>query len=91
MVEKLFLQMLFAALLLGLLGLAVAYLIFGKVSGQYIDPRTIFSMGGTMLENADPALLGLEDLRCKILAGGVAGLLVGSFMPVISFKMSRGN
>ena len=91
MVEKLLMQMLLAALLLGVLGMAMAYLIFGRIAGHYIDPRTIFSTGGSMLENAGPALLGIEDLRYKIFAGGLAGILAGSFIPVMYFKMSRGS
>ena len=91
MVEKLLIKMLLAALLLGMLGMAVAYLIFGKVSGQYIAPRAIFSMGGTRLENEDPAHFGIENVRYIIFASGVAGLLVGGFVPVMAFIMSRGN
>ena len=90
MVEKLLIKMIFAALLFGVFGLAVAYVIFGRNAGKYIDPRTIFSIGGAMLENADPAHLEIETLRYKILAGGLAGLLVGGFVPVMS-NMRRRN
>lgn len=73
----------------GLLGMTVAYLVFGKMGGDYISLSTIFSTGDNMLENAAQSLAGIDAIRNKILAGGVAGVLSGLIIPALSTHLQR--
>lgn len=84
MVQKKLALMLIAMAGFGLLGVVVAYLIFGKVDGDYISLGIIFSASSNFAENPAQSLLGIDDIRIKVLAGGVAGVLTGLFAPLMS-------
>ncbi len=58
-------------------GLIVGYAVFGKLGGEYVSLRTLFSFGGNALFRAFQSISGLEDMRNKILLCGVAGGVVG--------------
>jgi hypothetical protein len=71
------------ALVLGIAGLAVGYGIFGKIGGEYVDLDVIFSTNRNFLQKAVRSLVGIDEMRSKILwcgAGGAAlGLIFGIF------------
>jgi hypothetical protein len=58
-------------------GLIVGYALFGKLGGEYVSLKTLFSFGGNALTRAFQSISGLEDMRNKILLCGVAGAVVG--------------
>lgn len=58
-------------------GLIVGYAIFGKLGGEYVSLKTLFSFGGNAIFRAFQSISGLEDMRNKILMCGLAGAAVG--------------
>ena len=67
----------------GILGMIIAYILFGHTSGDYISLHAIIFHSGILLENASPALCEIDAMRNSILAGGVAGMLTGLLFPAI--------
>ena len=67
------------------LGLIVGYAIFGKVAGEYVNLRTIFTFGGNAFHRAFQSVIGIEDMRNKILLCGAAGAVTG-VLATIRFK-----
>ncbi|GAB4118694.1 MAG: hypothetical protein Fur0026_08140 [Sideroxydans sp.] len=63
--------------ILGIIGLAVGYAIFGKWGGEYVSLQTLFSFGGNPLQGAFRSLSGIEEMRNKVLLCGAAGAVVG--------------
>lgn len=59
------------------LGLIVGYALFGKLGGEYVSLKTLFSFGGNAIFRAFQSISGLEDMRNRILLCGVAGGVVG--------------
>lgn len=62
---------------LGLVGLAVGYALFGKWGGEYVSLETLFSFGGNRLQGAFRSISGIEDVRNKVLLCGATGAVVG--------------
>jgi len=62
---------------LGIIGLAVGYALFGKLGGEYVSLETLFSFGGNRLQGAFRSISGIEDMRNKVLLSGAAGVVVG--------------
>lgn len=89
MLQKKLMQIIGAMVGAGLLGMIVAYLIYGKIAGDYLSLSTIFSTSDNMLESAAQSLAGIDDIRNKILAGGVAGVLTGLIIPVLSAHLQK--
>lgn len=67
------------------LGLIVGYAIFGKIAGEYVNLRTVFSFGGNAFHRAFQSVTGIEDMRNKILLCGVAGAVIG----VLTLKFKK--
>lgn len=67
-------------------GLIAGYAIFGKLGGEYVSLKTLFSFGGNAIFRAFQSISGLEDMRNKILLCGVAGGAVGI---LASFRLKR--
>jgi hypothetical protein len=67
-------------ILFALIGLALGYLIFGRISGEYIEIRAIFSRSDNVLESIGRTITGLKEIKQNILisggVGAVAGLIV---------------
>jgi hypothetical protein len=59
------------------LGLIVGYALFGKLGGEYVSLKTLFSFGGNAIFRAFQSISGLEDMRNRILLCGVAGGVIG--------------
>ena len=62
---------------LGIIGLAVGYALFGKLGGEYVSLETLFSFGGNRLQGAFRSISGIEEMRNKVLLSGAAGVVVG--------------
>ncbi len=70
----------------GVLGLIVGYAIFGKLAGDYVSLKTLFSFGGNAFHRAFQSVSGIEDMRNKILLCGAAGAVIGV---ILTFKMKK--
>ncbi len=70
-----------AAVGVGILGLIVGYLIYGKIGGEYISLGTLFSSSDNILDSAVRSVSGIDAVRSKIFncgwVGAVIGLVVG--------------
>jgi len=67
-------------------GLIIGYAVFGKLGGEYVSLKTLFSFGGNALFRAFQSISGLEDMRNRILLCGLLGAVVGL---LINFKVKR--
>ena len=67
-------------------GLIFGYAIFGKLGGEYVSVKTLFSFGGNAIFRAFQSISGLEEMRNKILLCGVAGGVVGI---LTTFRLKR--
>jgi hypothetical protein len=68
------------------LGLIVGYAIFGKLLGDYVSLKELFSFGGNAFHRAFQSISGIEDIRNRILLSGVAGAVVGV---LFTFKLKN--
>ncbi len=58
------------------IGLVLGYVIFGRISGEYIDIRAIFTNSDNVLESLGRSITGLKEIKQNILiSGGVGGVL----------------
>jgi hypothetical protein len=69
-----------------ILGLLVGYGLFGKLAGDYVSIKTLFSFGGNALQNAFHSISGIEEMRNRILICGAAGAVAGLLVSLILKK-----
>ncbi len=62
------------------LGLIIGYAYFGKLAGEYVSLKTVFSFGGNAFHNAFLSITGIETMRNKIMLCGAAGAAVGMLL-----------
>jgi hypothetical protein len=67
-------------------GLIIGYAVFGKLGGEYVSLKTLFSFGGNAISRAFQSISGLEDMRNRILLCGVAGGVIGI---LATFRLKR--
>lgn len=79
-------QTVIVVLVLGFAGLAVGYGIFGKFGGEYVDLDIIFSTDNNFLQKAIRSVIGLEEMRSKILWCGVGGAILGLLFQLLQKK-----
>jgi hypothetical protein len=70
----------------GIGGLALGYVIFGKIGGEYVDLNVIFSTDKSFLQKAVRSIAGMDAIRSKILWCGAGGALVGFLFELFSGK-----
>ena len=59
------------------LGLIIGYAIFGKIGGEYVNLKTLFSFGDNAIHRAFLSITGIETMRTKVLLCGAAGAVIG--------------
>jgi len=68
-------------LLFGILGLVAGYFLFGKIGGEYVNIKTIFSTSSNAIESLGWKIAGIENIKQNILisggVGGLVGLIIG--------------
>ncbi|OFX24605.1 MAG: hypothetical protein A2041_01080 [Bacteroidetes bacterium GWA2_31_9b] len=68
-------------LLFGILGLVAGYFLFGKIGGEYVNIKTIFSTSSNAIESLGRKIAGIEKIKQNILisggVGGLVGLIIG--------------
>ncbi len=66
------------AVVLGVVGLVIGYLIFARQGGSYINPVDLFFPGGGLFSQFGDMIRGGERMRTNILASGGVGALLGA-------------
>ncbi len=76
-----------SAVLVGILGLGVGYLIFGRIAGEFIPIDQLFRLPGEGIEGAlrelGQTITGIKEARQNILISGAVGLAVGAIVGVL--------
>ncbi len=62
---------------LGLLGLIIGYVIFGRSGGEFISILDIINPPQNLMEEMTQTLTGLQQIRRNILISGGVGAVVG--------------
>ncbi len=70
------------AVVLGVVGLVVGYLVFARQGGGYMNPLDLFFPGSDVFSQFGDAIRGGERIRNNILASGGVGMLVGAVYQV---------
>ena len=77
---------LIVVLILGFAGLAVGYGIFGKIGGEYVDLDVLFSTNKNFLQKAVRSMIGIDEMRSKILWCGAGGAFLGLILQLFPGK-----
>ena len=75
-----------SVILFAIVGLILGYLIFGRISGEYVDISTIFHSSSGALESFGRKVAGLTKMRQNILISGGVGAVVGYIVYLIRKK-----
>lgn len=75
-----------SVILFAIVGLILGYLIFGRISGEYVDISTIFHSSSGALESFGRKLAGITKMRQNILITGGVGAVVGYVVYLIRKK-----
>jgi hypothetical protein len=86
MIMRNILQTVVVVLVLGFAGLALGYGIFGKMGGEYVDLDVIFSTGENFLQKAVRSMIGIDEMRSKILWCGASGAFLGLLFQLLPRK-----
>lgn len=70
-------RVLVSAVIFGIVGLVVGYLIFGRVAGEFIPIQTIFRLPENMIGSMAQNVTGVSDARQSIFISGAVGLGLG--------------
>jgi hypothetical protein len=71
------------AVVLGLAGLVIGYLLFGKIIGQYVNITNLFVPDRSMIGQSGNSAPGIDSMRFDILMCGLGGVLAGSFIAIV--------
>ncbi len=66
-----------AALIFGVLGLTVGYLIFGRVGGDFVPITDLISLPENIFQEFGQAFRGIHEIRRNILISGAVGVGLG--------------
>ena len=71
-----------AAVVVGIVGLGVGYLIFGRIGGEFVAIDQLFRLPGDgiggALREIGQTVTGIKEARQNILISGAVGLAVGA-------------
>ena len=73
-------------LIFGIIGLVFGYLFFGKIAGEYVNIRTIFSSSQNAFESFGRTISGLAQMKQNILISGGLGAVVGVVIAFLKKK-----
>jgi hypothetical protein len=72
------------AIVLGIIGLVIGYLVFGRIFGNLVPIADIFRPASGALAELGQSLTGIREMRQNILISGgvgvVAGFVLGLFL-----------
>jgi hypothetical protein len=67
-------------------GLVLGYLIFGRISGEYIEISAIFTSSDNVLESIGRSITGLKEIKQNILISGGVGAVLGLVISLVRKK-----
>ena len=70
-------------IVLGLIGLAVGYFIFGRVGGQFLSLQEVFQPAENILEDIGETFTGVQNARRNIWISGAIGGAVGAIVGAV--------
>lgn len=70
-------------LIFAVIGFVLGYLIFGRVSGEYIEIRAIFTSSENILESIGRSITGLKEIKQNILISGGVGAVAGLIISLV--------
>lgn len=73
-------------LIFGVIGLIFGYLLFGKIAGDYISLKTIFSSADNPFESLGRNISGLTSMKQNIFISGGIGAILGFIIAFIRRK-----
>ncbi|MFP4019335.1 MAG: hypothetical protein ACLFUH_08795 [Bacteroidales bacterium] len=73
-------------IIFAILGLIVGYLIFGRISGEYVDIDLIFRESQSGIEKFGRKISGIATMRQNILISGGVGAVVGFIISLVRKK-----
>ncbi len=73
-------------IIFAVIGLVMGYLVFGRISGEYIDIDLIFSNSENVIESFGRRIAGLKQMKQNILISGAGGALIGFIISLIKKK-----
>lgn len=73
-------------LIFGVIGLIFGYLLFGKIAGDYVSLKTIFSASDNPFETLGRNISGITSMKQNILISGGIGAVLGVVIAVIKRK-----
>ncbi|HRW63658.1 MAG TPA: hypothetical protein P5132_09230 [Bacteroidales bacterium] len=76
----------FYILVFGLIGLIFGYLFFGKIAGEYVSLKAIFSSSQNALESLGRSISGLAKMKQNILISGGLGAVIGFVIAFLKKK-----
>lgn len=77
------------AVFCGIIGLTAGYFVFGKFGGELIPIKQFFSASSGiegLFNKLGNSLIGIEEIRNKILISGGVGALLGLILPFLGKK-----
>ncbi|MFP4483297.1 MAG: hypothetical protein ACLFO1_00435 [Spirochaetaceae bacterium] len=76
-----------SAVLVGILGLGIGYLIFGRIAGEFVSLEHLFRLPGDGIRGAlrelGQTVTGIKEARQNILISGAVGLVLGAVAGVL--------
>lgn len=78
-------QIVTTAVVVGVLGLVVGYVIFARSGGSYMNPIDVFFPGSDLLSQIGDTISGGERIRRNVLLSGAVGAVVGA-----AFRFGQG-
>jgi uncharacterized membrane protein YciS (DUF1049 family) len=73
-------------ILFAIIGLVLGYLIFGRISGEYVDIELIFQSSESTIKSFGRKLTGITSMKQNILISGGVGAIVGLVISMVKKK-----
>jgi hypothetical protein len=82
-------RILLLLLIVGIIGLAVGYLIFARTSSGYVGIQALLSPSKNVLDDLVKSVTGIKQMRLNILICGAAGAGVGLLLGLVTSRSRR--
>lgn len=72
-----------SALIVGVIGLGIGYLIFGRIGGEFIPVEALLNPPENILAELGQKITGVAEARQNILISGGVGAAVGAILGAV--------
>jgi hypothetical protein len=76
-------------IIVGIIGLAVGYLIFARTSSGYVSVQVLISPSKNVLDDLVKSVTGIKQIRQNILICGAVGAGVGLLLGLVTSRARR--